>query len=365
MLTFRHLPFLPIDLPPRQVRETVFAINSVYKACAIAEAIRSDRRFWRETKADGSLVTAADFVIQLFLTRRLAQVFPGDVLVSEEDGQTLRSLSHSASRNVADAVRRFTPKVDPRFFLDWIHAGRHPPTSRYWGSDPIDVTSQFVRGGQYSTSLFLVEDGVVTIGVMGCPNLKLHCSPEKNRGELLVAVAGYGAWCCGLKEDDQFHRLHVSERDRLQDAVWARPLRDVSARQRSSYTVGDHELVTSCQKTFGSRTDDFIRESNPVRYARVAAGEADFLMNFRLSHLASGFYVHDHAPGMLLVTEAGGKGTDLWNRPANFRAPPTMRGNYGLFVSNGTPLHDEGLELFSQVARQVFSSKQLTALRAI
>ena len=169
-----------------------------------------------------------------------------------------------------------------------------------------------------------------------------------------MAVQGYGAWSCGLTEDDQFHRLHVSDRHSLSQALWALPLRDKSPR----FTDQDYHLVRGCLEVFGKVVGGVRRAVSPVRYAWVAAGLADFFINFRLDCINSPFYVHDHAAGVLLVQEAGGTVTTLRRRPLDFRTPPWMGELFGLLVSNSPlenpSLHDEVLSRFRRVAWDVF-----------
>lgn len=61
--------------------------------------------------------------------------------------------------------------------------------------DPIDGTKGFLRGEQYAVCLALVVDGVVQLGVLGCPNLPVSPSDSsKGQGTIVLAVRGQGAW---------------------------------------------------------------------------------------------------------------------------------------------------------------------------
>ena len=66
---------------------------------------------------------------------------------------------------------------------------------RHWALDPIDGTKGFLRGGQYAVCLALIVDGIVQLGVVGCPNLPVdHQKPEGERGSLFIAIRGQGAF---------------------------------------------------------------------------------------------------------------------------------------------------------------------------
>ncbi len=81
--------------------------------------------------------------------------------------------------------------------MDAIDRGSYAggPKGRHWALDPIDGTKGFLRGGQYAVCLALIEDGVVQLGVIGCPNLPLnHNEPEGEKGSLFIAVRNQGAY---------------------------------------------------------------------------------------------------------------------------------------------------------------------------
>ena len=64
-----------------------------------------------------------------------------------------------------------------------------------WALDPIDGTKGFLRGGQYAVCLGLLVDGLVVVGVMGCPNLPVDFTGGASQeGAIFVAVRGEGAF---------------------------------------------------------------------------------------------------------------------------------------------------------------------------
>ena len=64
-----------------------------------------------------------------------------------------------------------------------------------WTLDPIDGTKGFLRGEQYAICLALIIDGIVQLGVVGCPNLPVdHEQPDGEKGCLFIAVKNQGAF---------------------------------------------------------------------------------------------------------------------------------------------------------------------------
>jgi 3'(2'), 5'-bisphosphate nucleotidase len=126
------------------------------------EAVRDAVRFMRGaepsaieytfTKANGSPVTVADFVVQAFVASRLARNFCGDPLVAEEDASVLRTGAVSQLREqVVRLVGQMLPgaEVETEQVLAWIDRGRGACGRRFWTLDPIDGTKGLLRGGQY------------------------------------------------------------------------------------------------------------------------------------------------------------------------------------------------------------------------
>ena len=57
--------------------------------------------------------------------------------------------------------------------------------------------------------------------------------------------------------------------------------------------------------------------------------------------------IWDHAAGMIVVEEAGGRVTDARGRDLDFRYGRTLDGNAGIVATHG-PIHDEVLEAVAQ-----------------
>ena len=74
-----------------------------------------------------------------------------------------------------------------------------------------------------------------------------------------------------------------------------------------------------------------------AKYAVVARGEAEIYLRLptRADYREK---IWDHAAGALIVSEAGGKVTDIAGKPLEFHHGRALDANRGLVVTNG-PLH--------------------------
>ncbi|RCI07213.1 hypothetical protein CU098_014014, partial [Rhizopus stolonifer] len=223
--------------------------------------------------------------------------------------------------------------------LDAIDRGNYAggPKGRHWALDPIDGTKGFLRGGQYAVCLALIENGIVQLGVIGCPNLPLnHNQPEGEKGSLFIAVRGQGA----------FQRSFTNESEnRVQFA-------DISSTEQSTFcesveaghsSHGDAEEIA---KLLGiTRTP--VRMDSQAKYCSISRGDADIYLRLPTSKS----YVEkiwDHASGNVLVTEAGGKVTDIHGQPLDFSIGRTLEKNKGVIASKAS-IHDHVLQAVQKV----------------
>src|SRR5262249_46648642 len=101
-------------------------------------------------KKDGSFVTEVDFKTEKFLRASIAEKFPDDGILGEEEGESLGS------------------------------------TGRRWIIDPIDGTFSFVHGvPMYGVLIGLEIDGESVVGVINLPALN----------EIVYAAKGLGCYC--------------------------------------------------------------------------------------------------------------------------------------------------------------------------
>jgi len=211
-----------------------------------------------------------------------------------------------ADTRVEEAIRSTLGRARPR---DAVHGEELPDTGhgpRRWVLDPIDGTKNFVRGVPVWASLIALMDGdAVVAGLVSAPAL----------GRRWWAGAGSGAYTG--KSLSSATRLSVSKVDRLADASLS-----------YSSLSGWHDL---------GREDAFLALTREVwrtraygdfwSYMLVAEGAVDVAAEPEVA-------LHDLAAPSLVVTEAGGRFTDLSGRdgPAG-----------GSAVATNGLLHDEVL----------------------
>ena len=215
------------------------------------------RGFTVDEKTPGDPVTAADREASELIVDGLRAAFPEDGLLSEE---------------MADSAERLTRR-------------------RVWIVDPIDGTSEFVKGSpDYVVSIGLAVEGEPVLGVVYAPE----------PGDLYSGVVGEGVWKNG-------EPVGFSPRP-LDQAIIA---------------VSDTEY----ERELSASGLTHLQPSGSIAYklARIAAGEADatFTINPRSEW--------DIAAGMALVRAAGGTVTRRSGSriPLNATRPRIRRGLIG------------------------------------
>ncbi len=223
-----------------------------------------------------SISTHVDKASQDLILKLLHDAFPGDALCAEE------------SIPGYDAI----PKTG----------------KRTWVVDPIDGTRGFAKKmGQFSVMIGLLVDGQPVVGVVA--------EPAQNR--ITYAQLGNGCYCAVSEET--LTRCRVSRRE------------------PASFVLTQSWIKTGQS----SRPVEVLKPaklmetySGGVKLALVARGEADVYANTYET-----FYDWDICAGHILVTEAGGKVTDLAGNPIIYQAADFSQ-RKGLLATNG-PSHAE------------------------
>ena len=314
------------------VSEKEIAVDVVRKAVRLCQQVQSEMVGTDSIeKADRSPVTVADFGSQALICHAIGDAFPEDIIVAEEDSQALQK-DTSLLERVVNYVNRYTATGahNRQTVCDWIDRGLGEVSQRFWTLDPIDGTKGFLRGDQYAIALALIVDGEVKLGVLGCPNLPQNLGDaQAERGCLFVAVQGQGTQMLPLNTDIS-QRIHVSQTPhRFAESV------------ESAHSDQDAHLEIARELGI---TEPPIRMDSQVKYGLVARGDASVYL--RLPNPATPDYrecIWDHAAGMIVVEEAGGKVTDTKGRELDFLQGRRMTGNRGIVATNGE-LHPRVLE---------------------
>jgi 3'(2'), 5'-bisphosphate nucleotidase len=310
-----------------------FAIDAVREAALLVRRVQQEMVGTGLTKDDKSPVTVADFAAQALVAKRLADRFPDGALMGEESAVALRTDSgRETLEQIAHFVRTAIPDATPEAICEWIDRGVGERRANTWTLDPVDGTKGFLRKDQYAVALALINDGVVNVGVLGCPDLADAALPSPGgRGSLVAAVRGEGTWLQPLDgASGDWVRLRVSD---VADVAEARLLRSVEKAHTDVGGIG--ALVTA----LGIEAKPVLMDSQ-AKYAVLAAGGGDAIL--RLISPKRPDYkemVWDQAAGSLVIQEAGGRITDLDGKPLDFRQGRTLAANRGILASNGR-LHD-------------------------
>ena len=307
------------------------AMSAVFRAAQLCQQVQTDMvKADAMEKADRSPVTVADFGSQALICQAIAEAFPEDAIVAEEDSQALQENPQLMQR-VTEYVDRFSAGIpSTQTVCDWIDRGGGEVGERFWTLDPIDGTKGFVRGDQYAIVLALLINGEVKLGVLGCPNLAHNLDdPQAQRGCLFVAEKDKGTQMLPLDGQDS-ERIQVSQAThRFAESVES--------------THSDLDTHAQIAQQIGI-TEPPIRMDGQGKYGVLARGEASVYI--RLPNPATPDYreyIWDHAAGMIVVEEAGGVVTDVDGRALDFSRGRRMTTNRGILATNGD-LHPQLLE---------------------
>src|SRR5687768_8688980 len=175
------------------------------------------KEFETRLKANKTFVTQADLEAEGFLRRRIAEKFPADAILGEEEGERAGS------------------------------------TGRRWILDPIDGTYSFVHGVPfYGVLLGLEIEGEPALGVIHLPAL----------GETVYAAKGLGCYLNG-------ERAFVSRTASLEESLVLAT--DFGACERYGFGPAAAEL----QRRAGARRT----WGDCYGYALVATGRADIMLD--------------------------------------------------------------------------------------
>jgi 3'(2'), 5'-bisphosphate nucleotidase len=210
--------------------EREVAVEAVREAARLCRAVRAEISPDVLAKKDRSPVTVADYGSQALIARTLAEAFPDDPIIAEEDSAELR---HPENAAILDQVHRHVravqaevdtgdtaSAVDAGEVCRWIdRGGTSAYRDRFWTLDPIDGTKGFLRSEQYAIALALVVEGTVVVAALACPSLApVVGEASPSAGAVFYAVRGEGAFVVPLElepEDESRPpgHVHVSDRD--------------------------------------------------------------------------------------------------------------------------------------------------------
>jgi 3'(2'), 5'-bisphosphate nucleotidase len=225
---------------------------------------------------DAEPVTQADTIANDLIVSQLKREFPDDGILAEESVDTMRRLEKA----------------------------------RVWMVDPLDGTNGFIDGnGDFAVQIGLAEDGLCMLGVVYQPL----------PGVMYRAIRGEGTWI----ERPEFDpvRANVSQTRTISE------MRLAASRSHRSPRM--NKVVDE----FGFKKE-VQRGSVGIKIGLLIEQQCDVYI-----HLSSRTKQWDTCAPEVILTEAGGRITDLFGYPLNYNVPDVQNRN-GLIASNGVS-HDQ------------------------
>ncbi|MGC8643315.1 MAG: 3'(2'),5'-bisphosphate nucleotidase [Isosphaeraceae bacterium] len=327
--------------------ETRTAVAAVRSAARLCRRVREQLSPEVLSKKDKSPVTVADFGSQAVVCRALAQAFPGDSIIAEEDSTDLRTPANAAIlEQVVEQVRALGPVEDQGVSSSnvcaWIdHGATSQSCKRFWTIDPIDGTKGFLRNEQYAVALALVVDGKVVLGALACPNLQIDPgSSGASSGVVFLAGRGQGAYALPLDSANDPSQRRLIQVSRQDDPAAVRFCESVESGHSAQ---GDSAAIAARLGIVAPP----VRLDSQAKYGVVARGEAEIYLRMptRADYREK---IWDHAAGVLIVEEAGGIVTDITGQPLDFQHGRELTANRGVIVTNGR-LHDRVLQTLAEL----------------
>ncbi|MEC4985407.1 MAG: 3'(2'),5'-bisphosphate nucleotidase [Oscillatoria sp. PMC 1068.18] len=319
--------------------EKQMAIAAARVAATLCEQVRAQQDEQTLQKADRSPVTIADFGCQAVICQALQTNFPDDPVVAEEDALIFKQPENKSRwEQITEYVKSQIASATPEDVAAWIDRGNGQVARRYWTLDPIDGTKGFIRGDQYAIALALIEEGEVKLGILACPALPFHPEqPNQDKGVLFVAVQGEGTEMISLHRNQsvsvRVNQEQTGEKLRLIESV------ESAHSDRAKY----RELAAKL-----GITQTFLQMDSQAKYGAVARGQADLYLRIpRPENLSRRENIWDHAAGAIVVTEAGGKVTDLNGNNLDFSLGSKLTNNLGIVASNGA-IHNQVLSIWAK-----------------
>ena len=247
----------------------------------------------QKTSADDiEPVTQADRIANEMIVNGLKREFPSDGILAEESVDTKRRLEKS----------------------------------RVWMVDPLDGTNGFIDGnGDFAVQIGLTVEGQCVLGVVYQPL----------PGVLYRAVRGEGTWI----ERTQFEpeKAHVSDKT------------DVSAMRLAASRSHRSPRMNKLVEWFGFR-EEVQRGSVGIKIGLLIEQQCDLYI-----HLSSRTKQWDTCAPEVILTEAGGRLTDLFGYPLNYNVPDVQNRN-GLVASNGVA-HDQIIATLAPLLKEFGRSR--------
>lgn len=223
---------------------------------------------------------------------------------ADEQTEPVTQADRAANELIVAGLRREFPD-DGILAEESVDTERRLAKRRVWMVDPLDGTNGFIaRDGDFAVQIGLAVEGRSILGVVYQPLPDL----------LYRAVEGAGAWI--ERKGFDAERARVTEHAELAQLRMAASRTHRSPRQdRLIETLGIKEEVR--------------RGSVGIKVGLIIEKQCDLYV-----HLSSRTKQWDTCAPEIILTEAGGRFTDLFGEPLAYNHPDVQNRN-GLIASNG------------------------------
>ena len=224
-----------------------------------------------------------------------AATIPRQYFRSEELVVDQKTDASPVTRADKEAEERLRELIEAACPADAILGEEYPTkdgtTGFRWLLDPIDGTESFIRGVPlFGTMVALEQDGEAVIGVIVFPAL----------GEIIYAAQDRGAWWA----------MNANDANGIAD-LERRPARVSDVADLSEAALTNSALELYAQLEASDRLARLLAKTKVARgwsdcygHYLVATGRADIMVDPIMN-------IWDNAPLLPIVTEAGGRFTDL------------------------------------------------------
>ncbi len=207
------------------------------------------------------------------------------------------------------------------------------------------------------------QDGVPVLGLLGCPNLpfqatdtnyawsdvETHDNNSDTRGCIIIASRNGGCFQLPLKpppsDDDSCtigcKKIHVTQNDGNGDIALSRARFCVGVEK---YSDPDGKISDIAKAIHGNLDSDgeilySVRMDSQVKYGILARGGGEIFA--RLPKQSYVEWIWDHAPGRIVIEEAGGVQTDTNGSLISYGLGAKMDSNVdGIVASPGGIFHE-------------------------
>lgn len=307
-------------------------------------------------KSDKTAVSLADFAAQALLVAAIHRNFPDDTIVGEEDTAILQtdegildrvwelvSSTRLEDEDCEKLLRSPSSLSEMLESIDLSGASYGGPKGRVWMIDPVDGTKGFLTGGQYVVCATLLVDGVEMVATFGSPHVNLENGKISEQdtdttgaGCLISAIKGQGAQVRELSRGALLEARDIEKNKPINDCS---KLRFAENCNTTSPQFPDRQKIA---EKLGAPWDPIHIYSTQLRYIALTLGTCDVVLRTPKPEDAAA-HIWDHAGGVMMYEEAGGKVTDINGKSFASTVGRDLTENFGLIAAPAS-IHSKVLQ---------------------